>query len=377
MSLPQKASLLSNATRTYSLAVQDILTLQTQPANEARVQSVRVRLPYLRRLVTCCACAGILDDAMVSACDHHYCFDCQFKEPVLPIHCRQCRDRIGLQPALQLRTLVLCYHNLCHLLDTFYPPGVATGTLVVGTDDRDDTSPRPADRRDPILELLREAHSTVYKCPPSIFRVKVPKESSLPTSLVCCPPASLAGSLVSKGEQPVVGSTASDMQATSGSPLVGLEVKQALTCNSSSPPGGASIPSNQRNLVVGGKASGEQQTDQGLGVGGEACGVQQTDQGLGVGGEASGEQRTDQGLGVGGKASGEQRTDQGLGVGGEASQERGTDQCMKEYSVQKPDLPSGASLSTSTSVTSTNNQCAERQPPAMSVKRRKVNRSWK
>lgn len=315
MSLPQKASLMSNATRTYSLAVQDVLALQNQPANETRLQSVRVRLPYLRRLVTCCACGGILDDAMVSICDHHYCFECQFKEPVLPIHCRQCRDRIGLQPALQLRTLVLCYHNLCHILDAFYPPGVATGTVVVGTDVCDDVLNCPADRRDPITELLKEARSTVYKCPPSIFRVKVPKESSLPTSLDCSRAASLPGSLLSKSEQPVVGNsyTVSDIQATSGSPLVELEVKQALICNSSSPPGGASIPTSRGDLAVGGEASGEQWTDQG----------------------------------------------------------------MKECSKRTPGLPSGASLTTNTSVISINDQCMEEQPPAMSVKRRKVNRSWK
>lgn len=312
MSLPQKGSLVSNATRTYSLAVQEVLTLQKQPTDEASLQSMRGRLPYLRRLITCCACGGILDDAMVSACDHHYCFECQFKEPVLPIHCRQCRDRIGLVPALQLRTLVLCYHNLCHLLATFYPPGVAMDTLVVAMGD---LSPHPSDGCDPVTELLKEARSVTYKCPPSVFRVKAAKEPSLPTGVDHSSAAILPASpcLVSKSEQTAMHSTPPHTQTADDPPLQGLGVRSAFPCSTSPPPGEASSPSSQGDC--------------------------------GVGGEARAEQRGDQG--------------------------------MMESAEHETDLPPPRSLTTSSGVNSINDPCCTEQPTATVAKRRKVNRSWK
>lgn len=209
---------------TYSLSVQDVLTLQKQPTNEASLQVIRGRLPYLRRLITCCACGGLLDDAMVSTCDHHYCFECQFREPVLPIHCRQCRDRNNLVPALQLRTLVLCYHNLCHLLATFYSPRMASYTSVVAMGD---VTPHPPDECDPITELLKEASSVDYKCPPSVFRMKTPKFSH-PSCLSHSPAASIPASpgLMSKSQQQLVGNTQTDTPFTpTDSPLTGMEVR--------------------------------------------------------------------------------------------------------------------------------------------------------
>ena len=237
MSQPQKASLVSNATCTYSVAVQDVLTLQKHPTNETSLQGIRGRLLHLRRLITCCACGGLLDDAMVSTCDHHYCFGCQFKEPLLPIHCRQCRDRNNLVPALQLRTLVLCYHNLCHLLATFYTPGMAACTSVVTGGD---ASPHPPDECDPIEELLKEASSVDYKCPPSVFRMKRPK-SSHSAGLSHLSSTSTPGSPPLKCEsqqqqqQPEGNTQTGTPNIHTGSPLTGVEERSVTECRNSTP----------------------------------------------------------------------------------------------------------------------------------------------
>lgn len=247
MSQPRKASLVSNATCTYSFAVQDVLTLQKQPTNEASLQAIRGRLPYLRRLITCCACGGLLDDAMVSTCDHHYCFVCQFRNPVLPIHCRQCRNRNNLVPALQLRTLVLCYHNLCHLLATVYSPRMATCTSVVTMGD---VSPHPPDERDPITELLKEASSVDYKCPPSVFRMKTSK-SSHSASLSHSPAASTPGlpGLKSESQQQLASNAQTNTPFTpTDSPLTGMGVRHA-DC-SSAPLAVVSRPSKPECLGV-------------------------------------------------------------------------------------------------------------------------------
>ena len=54
---------------------------------------------------------------MVSlSCGHCYCYNCQFRPPLLKIQCRQCRERTGLVIENQLRLLVQCYKHMCHVL---------------------------------------------------------------------------------------------------------------------------------------------------------------------------------------------------------------------------------------------------------------------
>ena len=87
------------------------------PTRTSDLTELSELLPYLRQLLTCCACAGLLDDAMISlTCGHCYCFECQFREPLLKIPCRQCRERTGLVMESQLQLLVKCYKKMCRIL---------------------------------------------------------------------------------------------------------------------------------------------------------------------------------------------------------------------------------------------------------------------
>ena len=49
-------------------------------------------------------------------CGHCYCYQCQFRAPLLKIQCRQCRERRGLVIETQIRLLVNCYKRMCHIL---------------------------------------------------------------------------------------------------------------------------------------------------------------------------------------------------------------------------------------------------------------------
>lgn len=87
------------------------------PMRTSDLDDLSQLLPYLRQLLTCCACAGLLDKAMISlSCGHCYCYECQFREPLLKIHCRQCRERTGLVTERQLQLVVNCYRSMCHIL---------------------------------------------------------------------------------------------------------------------------------------------------------------------------------------------------------------------------------------------------------------------
>ncbi len=87
------------------------------PTRENDLSDLSCLLPYLRQLLTCCACAGLLDNAMISiSCGHCYCCQCQYKDPLLKIQCRQCRDRTGLVVETQLRIVVECYKHVCFIL---------------------------------------------------------------------------------------------------------------------------------------------------------------------------------------------------------------------------------------------------------------------
>lgn len=77
-------------------------------------------LPFIRQLLTCCACAGLLEDAMVSvSCGHCYCAKCQTGTPLLKIQCRQCKERTGLVAENQIRLVVKCFQHMCHVLANY------------------------------------------------------------------------------------------------------------------------------------------------------------------------------------------------------------------------------------------------------------------
>lgn len=119
MPLPKTATIAARATEVYCEVWSVILQqfCQMAPIRTNDLKELCQLLPYLRQLLTCCACAGLLDNAMVSlACGHCYCFECQFREPLLKIHCRQCRGRTGLVSEKQLQLVVNCYKSMCHIL---------------------------------------------------------------------------------------------------------------------------------------------------------------------------------------------------------------------------------------------------------------------
>jgi len=98
----------------------DTLTFMTDQSFANR-EAVQEGLCYLRQFLTCCACAGLLEDAMVSpVCGHHYCAPCQRASPKLKILCRQCRERKNLIEEKQLRIIVACYKQICYILATRY-----------------------------------------------------------------------------------------------------------------------------------------------------------------------------------------------------------------------------------------------------------------
>ena len=119
MPLPKSASIAARATEVYSETWSVVLQKcwGVPPVMEDELADIYQLLPYLRQLLTCCACAGLLEDAMISlVCGHCYCYECQFRTPLLKIQCRQCRERRGLVIEAQLRLLVDCYKKMCLIL---------------------------------------------------------------------------------------------------------------------------------------------------------------------------------------------------------------------------------------------------------------------
>ena len=119
MPLPKSATVAARATEVYS----EVCPLVLQEAcprpgdDEAATRELPQLLLFLRQLLTCCACAGLLEEAMISlTCGHCYCYECQFKEPVLKILCRQCKERKALVVENQLRLVVGCYRKLMQTL---------------------------------------------------------------------------------------------------------------------------------------------------------------------------------------------------------------------------------------------------------------------
>ena len=119
MPLPKTASIAARATEVYSETWAVLLQKcwGIPPVKEDDLGDIFQLLPYLRQLLTCCACAGLLEDAMISlVCGHCYCYQCQFRAPLLKIQCRQCRERRGLVIETQIRLLVNCYKRMCRIL---------------------------------------------------------------------------------------------------------------------------------------------------------------------------------------------------------------------------------------------------------------------
>ena len=113
----------SKATNVYGQVLMDTMTFMTDQSSTNK-EAVQEGLCYLRQFLTCCACAGLLEDAMVSpVCGHHYCAPCQTSTPKLKILCRQCRERKNLIEEKQLRIIVACYKQICYILATRHEEG--------------------------------------------------------------------------------------------------------------------------------------------------------------------------------------------------------------------------------------------------------------
>lgn len=156
MPLPKSASIAARATEAYTEACQAVLCLAVEPrksdADEYELSLPRL-MPYLRQLLTCCACAGLLKDAMISpSCGHCYCFTCQFNSPLLKIQCRQCRERTGLVVERHLRLVVDCYRKICVILGDH----LAKNRTATHEEPSAETS-----IFDPLQELVKEVVSGV------------------------------------------------------------------------------------------------------------------------------------------------------------------------------------------------------------------------
>lgn len=141
MPLPKSASVGARATEVYSETCPIVLNLISKPRTPEEenplLNDVLSYLPFLRQLLTCCACAGIAEDSMISTtCGHCYCYECQFREPVLKIQCRQCRERKGLVGEEQLRLVVRLYKELVTLLSIHFKDATTV--------------------REPLREMIRE-----------------------------------------------------------------------------------------------------------------------------------------------------------------------------------------------------------------------------
>ena len=208
MPLPKSSSIAAKATEVYteiwSVLLQQIWNMS--PTREGDLCDLSRLLPYLRQLLTCCACAGLLEDAMISLpCGHCYCCQCQFKDPLLKIQCRQCRDRNGLVVEAQLRIVVECYKHMCYilvekvdsdpmLLKTLSAQEQSEEEDIEKTSSVDENvenlsndkskkskqkSPLQNANGNPIVEILREIHEGV-KVSRSILVIKPPQKYLTP-----------------------------------------------------------------------------------------------------------------------------------------------------------------------------------------------------
>ena len=170
MPLPKTASIAARATEVYSEVCRLVLKrVFDDPAenrdpklvedNEPVADELDLLFPYLRQLLTCCACAGLIEDAMISlTCGHCYCFQCQYRNPLLKIQCRQCKERNSLVIEPQIRLVVKCYRELCHTL------AKSKSTAAISEEEQTDL----------IAEILREVKEGV-KVSRSVLIVRPPE----------------------------------------------------------------------------------------------------------------------------------------------------------------------------------------------------------
>ena len=179
MPLPKTASIAARATEVYSEVCQLVLKKAVEdPAEDGGAENtdsisdeLPLLFPYLRQLLTCCACAGLLEDAMVSlSCGHCYCYECQFRTPLLKIQCRQCKERNGLVIESQLRMVVKCYRELCHLLALSLLKKTEETAMVSTPVEEEGKAPIS----DLITEILREVREGV-KVSRSVLVVRPPE----------------------------------------------------------------------------------------------------------------------------------------------------------------------------------------------------------
>ena len=119
MPLPKSCSMAARATEAYAEAWSVVLyeCWGVKPPRDEPLPPLVQLLPFIRQLLTCCACAGLLEEAMISlSCGHCYCAKCQLGTPLLKIQCRQCKERTGLVSENQIRLVVKCYRHMCHVL---------------------------------------------------------------------------------------------------------------------------------------------------------------------------------------------------------------------------------------------------------------------
>ena len=119
MPLPKSCTVAARATDAYAEAWSVVLheCWAVKPPRDEPLPPLVQLLPFIRQLLTCCACAGLLEDAMISSsCGHCYCAKCQMGTPLLKIQCRQCKERTALVAENQIRLVVACYRRMCHVL---------------------------------------------------------------------------------------------------------------------------------------------------------------------------------------------------------------------------------------------------------------------
>lgn len=152
MPLPKTASIAARATDVYSEACPLVMKSLKEKVLH---NELPLLLPYLRQLLTCCACAGPLEDPMLSlSCGHCYCYKCQFGEPLLKIHCRQCKQREGLVINSQLRIIASLYRQLIHVLAVTTPLDHALQELVTE-----------------VLDGVKVSRSMFFILPPDRYRL--------------------------------------------------------------------------------------------------------------------------------------------------------------------------------------------------------------
>lgn len=201
MPLPKTATIAARATEVYCEAWSVILQRirKMPPTRDSDLSDLSQLLPYLRQLLTCCACAGLLDNAVVSTtCGHCYCFECQYREPLLKIQCRQCRARTGLVMENQLQLVVECYKHMCHILGEELRKNPSVLDTIVNEDRKVPESPpklnvsiklasQDKDKNgnmgivslatvtvdDPIAEIIKEVEKGM-KVSRAILRIKPP-----------------------------------------------------------------------------------------------------------------------------------------------------------------------------------------------------------